>query len=148
LLNVDLKDGKWSVEPEYEQSRLKIKFSDAVVKDGYIYAFDEAILSCTDYDTGDREWKKGRYGYGQVIGFEDHLLVQQEDPGALALVEMTPERFVEVATFPALAAKTWNNLAYANGRLFCRNSEEAVCFELKVTESSDQSPDEVAAGGA
>ncbi|QDT37861.1 outer membrane biogenesis protein BamB [Stratiformator vulcanicus] len=143
LLNVAVEGGEWVVEPDYETSRLKIKFSDAIFRDGFLYAFDEAILACHDFETGQREWKKGRYGYGQVIAIGDHLLVQQEDPGDLALVAINPDKFEEVATFPALSGKTWNNPAFANGRLYCRNSEEAVCFELTVIDQSPEAAEEL-----
>jgi len=61
----------------------------------------------------------------------DMLLVLSEK-GDVALVDATTERFKERATFKALTGKTWNHPVIAHGKLFVRNSEEAVCYELAL----------------
>ena len=46
-------------------------------------------------------WKAGRYGYGQVMLANGHLVVLTEG-GELALVRATPEAHTELARFPVL----------------------------------------------
>ena len=70
---------------------MKNQFAGSVLRDGYLYGLDEAILACVDADTGELKWKGGRYGYGQVVLADDHLIVLAEN-GDLALVRATPER--------------------------------------------------------
>ena len=117
----------------WETPRLKAKFTNVVHRDGYIYGLDDGVLVCLDLRNGQRKWKRGRYGHGQVILAGDLLLVQAES-GDVALVEVDPEAFKEVARFPALEGKTWNNPVLAGRYLLVRNDREAACYELALKE--------------
>jgi len=86
-------------------------------------------LTCVDASTGERKWKDGRYGYGQLVLAGGHLVILSGD-GVLALVKANPERREELARFPALKGKTWNHPAIAGGKLFVRNIAEMACFEI------------------
>jgi outer membrane protein assembly factor BamB len=113
----------------WRNRNLKNKFTSSVLHEGHIYGLDEDILVCLDAATGGRKWKDGRYGYGQLLLADGHLVILGGD-GELALVKASPERLIEVARFPALRGKTWNHPAIADGRLFVRNAVEMACFEL------------------
>lgn len=41
--------------------------SSFVVHQGHAYGFDGRIMAAIDLDTGERVWKGGRYGAGQVL---------------------------------------------------------------------------------
>jgi len=71
---------------------MKNKFNSSVLYEGYVYGLDEGILTCLDVNTGARQWKGGRYGYGQVILASGHLIVSS-DSGELALVKATPQQY-------------------------------------------------------
>jgi outer membrane protein assembly factor BamB len=113
----------------WENGSMKNKFNSSVLFEGNVYGLDEGILSCVDVKTGDRKWKGGRYGYGQVILASGHLVVIT-DTGELALVKATPDQYKELAKFPAIEGKTWNYPAIANGRLLVRNQTQMACFDL------------------
>ncbi len=108
---------------------LKNKFTSSVFWNGFIYGLDEDILTCIDAASGERKWKDGRYGYGQVLLASGHLIVLAGD-GDLALVRAIPDRHEELARFPAIHGKTWNHPALAGGRLLVRNAAEMACFDL------------------
>ena len=113
----------------WKTKSIKSKFASAVVWQGYIYGLDEDILACIDATTGERKWKDGRYGYGQVLLASGHLIVLCEN-GDLALVKATPDQFTEVARFPALKGKSWNAPAIGAGRLLLRNGAQMACYEI------------------
>jgi len=115
---------------------LKAKFASAVAWQGFVYGLDEDILVCVDAETGERKWKDGRYGYGQILLASGHLIIQCAN-GDLALVKATPERWLEVARFPALHGKSWNFPAIGGGRLLLRNNAEMACYEISP-ESNDR----------
>jgi outer membrane protein assembly factor BamB len=115
----------------WESPRLKAKFVNMVLLDGFVYGLDDGILACLDPATGERKWKAGRYGHGQMILVERTLLVQTEE-GELVLVEPNPEGLKELARFDALSAKTWNPPALAAPYLLVRNDKEAACYELPI----------------
>ena len=121
---------RFTTRTVWENNRMKNKFTSSVLLNGYIYGLDEAILACIDAATGDLKWKGGRYGYGQILLAGDHLVVLTED-GDLVLVKASPDRHVEVASFPAIAGKTWNHPVIADGRLLVRNLQEMAAFDIR-----------------
>lgn len=115
----------------WESTRMKAKFTNLVVHDGFVYGLDDGVLVCLDPATGERRWKSGRYGHGQVILTGGLLLVQTEE-GELVLVEPRPDEHRELTRFTALTRKTWNPPALAGHFLFVRNDLEAAAFELPL----------------
>jgi len=113
----------------WENGMMKNKFNSSVLHNGYVYGLDEGILTCLDVKTGDRKWKDGRYGYGQVLLAGNHLIVTS-DQGDVALVKATPAQYTEVARFNALKGQTWNYPAIANGWLLVRNSNEMAAYDI------------------
>jgi outer membrane protein assembly factor BamB len=124
-------DGALKPTVLWESPRLKAKFTNLVLHDGFVYGLDDGVLVCLDLETGERRWKSGRYGHGQVLLVEGVLLVQTEE-GEVVLVDPQPERHVEVARFQALDGKTWNPPALAGRYLLVRNDREAAMYELPV----------------
>jgi outer membrane protein assembly factor BamB len=130
LLQVEASgDGGFDVGPVWESQAMKAKFTNVVYRDGFVYGLDDGILACVDAGTGERRWKGGRYGHGQILLVEDLILVLGEK-GTVVLVEASPEAHNEVASFAAIHGKTWNHPALAGRLLFVRNDREAACFEL------------------
>ena len=113
----------------WENVNMKNKFNSSVLHQGYVYGLDEGILSCLDVKTGERKWKGGRYGYGQVLLASGHLIVIT-DEGDLVLVRATPDQHTEVARFSAIQGKTWNYPAIAGGRLLVRNGNEMAAYNI------------------
>ncbi len=124
----------------WETPRLKAKFTNVVHRDGYIYGLDDGVLVCLDLVDGQRKWKRGRYGHGQVILVDDpdgtrdqnSLLLVSAESGDVLLVEVNPNESKELARFPALESKTWNNPALAGQYLLVRNDREAACYALPL----------------
>lgn len=113
----------------WENTSMKNKFNSSVLYEGNVYGLDEGILTCVDVKTGERKWKGGRYGYGQMLLASGHLIIISEQ-GELALVKATPDKHTEVAKFAALEGKTWNYPALADGRLLVRNQTQMACYDL------------------
>jgi outer membrane protein assembly factor BamB len=119
----------FSVREVWRNIRMKNRFSSSILHDGYLYGLDEGILACVDAETGELQWKAGRYGHGQLVLASSRLIVLAED-GDLVLVRPTPERHDEQVRFSAIEGKTWNHLALADGILLIRNLREMAAFDL------------------
>jgi outer membrane protein assembly factor BamB len=133
LLDI-MRDGQiWTPTQRWASRDLKPPFNDFVVYDGSIYGFDANIFCCLDLRTGERRWKQGRYGNGQVILLADQpVLVVAAEDGKAILVAANPDRHEELGRFQAIDGKTWNHPVIVNGRLYMRNAEEIACYQLKV----------------
>jgi outer membrane protein assembly factor BamB len=130
-LEVTQAKGVFQARELWRNKNLKNKFSSSIYWQGYIYGLDEEILTCIDAITGERMWKDGRYGYGQLIMTEGHLVILCGN-GDLALIKATPEGHQEVTRIAAIKGKTWNHPVIADGKLLVRNLYEMACFDLMV----------------
>jgi outer membrane protein assembly factor BamB len=122
--------GRFQAKTIWENERMKNKFTSSVLHKGHIYGLDESILASVNAETGEQNWKGGRYGYGQLVLAGDHLVVLTED-GDVVLVNATPARHEEVARFPAIEGKTWNHPVIADGTLLVRNIQEMAAFDIR-----------------
>jgi outer membrane protein assembly factor BamB len=130
-LDVANGSGGWTAEERWTSIGLKPYFNDFVVHEGHAYGFDGGILAAIGLEDGERKWKGGRYGHGQLVLLpEQDLLLVLSEEGELALVGATPEGFTEIARHPAIEGKTWNHPVLAGDLLVVRNGEEMVAFRL------------------
>ena len=129
MLRAERSGDRFSVRELWRSNRMKNQFTSSVHHDGFIYGLDEGILACLEAATGERRWKAGRYGDGQLLLASGHLVIVS-DSGELALVQATPTGHVEKARFPAIDGRTWNHPAIGGGLLLIRNSNEMAAFDL------------------
>jgi outer membrane protein assembly factor BamB len=131
LIRVQRSETGWSPpETLWQNIHLRCKFTSPVVHEGFLYGLDEGILVCLDPETGERRWKQGRYGHGQILLTNNQLLVLSEK-GEAAIVEPNPEACRELARYRVLpTAKVWNPPALSRGRLYVRSHAEMAAFEL------------------
>ena len=124
-------DGKLSATEDWSTLRLKPDFNDMVAHQGAIYGFDGDVFTCVDLESGKRNWKRGRYGKGQVILLPDQdLLLVLTETGEALLLQTNPEKHTEVARMEMITGRTWTHPVLIGDRLYVRNSSQAACFQL------------------
>lgn len=121
----------WTVTERWTSNALKPAFNQVVVHAGHAYGFDNRILACIELEQGERRWKGGRYGSGQLLLLPDQdlLLIVTED-GEPALVRASAEAFTELARVPAIEGRTWNQPVLVGDVLVLRNGQEMAAFRL------------------
>ncbi|MCP4202565.1 MAG: PQQ-binding-like beta-propeller repeat protein [bacterium] len=129
----EIAESNGTLEPRllWESPRLKAKFTNLVAHRGFVYGLDDGVLVCLDPSTGERCWKKGRYGHGQMILAQDLLLLTTEK-GEVVLIEPNPDELRELGRIAPFEGKTWNPAALAGSLLLLRTDKEAVLYELPV----------------
>ena len=126
-------DGKWQADEVWTSRNLKPDFNDLVVYQGHAYGFDATVFTCLDLTTGQRNWKGGRYGKGQVLLQEESgLLLVMGEQGEVVLLKADPKSLIELGRFQAITGKTWNHPVLIGDRLYVRNSQEAACYRLPL----------------
>jgi len=129
LFEVFKTDNGWDTKSIWEAKSLKPKFNDYVIRNGHVYGLDSGIMVCIDFETGKRKWKRGRYGFGQVICAADLLIVTTEE-GEIVLLEATPEAHRELGRIQAVEGKTWSHPALVRDLLLVKSERETACFRL------------------
>ena len=84
--------------------------------------------------TGERKWKEGRYGKGQLLLLQNSaLLLVLSEQGQVVLVAADPTAHRELASFQALKGKTWNHPVLVGDRLYVRNGQEAAAYKVELS---------------
>lgn len=123
----------WTVAERWETFGINPYFNDFIIHEGHAFGFSGSSIACIDLKDGERKWKGGNYGNGQLIVLPDQdLLLVLSEQGEVVLVGATPGQFTELARFPAIKGKTWNHPVIAGDVLLVRNGEEMAAFRLKL----------------
>ncbi len=123
--------GGWAARERWHSNQMKAKFTNLVATGGKVYGLDDGIFACIDAKTGEKCWKAGRYGHGQIL-LAGELILLLSESGEMVLIEPDPAGLKELGRFPALSGKSWNTFALSGSKLLVRNHQEAACFELPL----------------
>jgi outer membrane protein assembly factor BamB len=133
LVKVEIKhDGdKWTATETWRNNKVRAGFNDFVLHNDLILALDDGVLCCLDLKDGNRLWKKGRLGHGQMLLLpEQDLLLLLVEKGDAILLTADRAGYQELGRFKAIEGKTWNSPVLAGDRLFLRNGEEMAAYQL------------------
>ncbi|MCF7707623.1 MAG: PQQ-like beta-propeller repeat protein [Verrucomicrobia bacterium] len=115
----------------WQNRNMRNHVNSCVVKDGFIYGFDEDKLKCLDWETGEEIWDNGDYGKGSLILAGDKFLVYS-DRARIAVAELSPDGVNELGGMDISDERdTWASPTLANGLLYCRAMNKLVCIDLR-----------------
>jgi outer membrane protein assembly factor BamB len=110
----------------WQNEQIASHFSSHIYLDGYIYGHDSDVRSsrgnliCVDAETGKIQWAE-KMGMISIISVGGKLLIL-DSKGILHMAEATPEAFEETVSVRVLDRTSWTPPAFANGRIYCRNT--------------------------
>jgi outer membrane protein assembly factor BamB len=110
---------------------MRNKFSSSLFHEGHLYGFDESNLKCVEFKTGKEKWRQSGFGHGTLLIADGHMIILGER-GDLALAEVDPERYREVARMEkVLRGRSWTVPVLHRGVLYLRNLKEAVALRMR-----------------
>ena len=130
LVGLQKEPDAWQAKVAWKGRSMKAKFSNMSQRDGYIYGLDDGIMACIELEKGRRQWKEGRFGHGQILMFQDAMLVTAED-GRIIWMEINPDEPKILQQWQALEGKSWNPPCVAWPYLLIRNDQQAICYRLE-----------------
>jgi outer membrane protein assembly factor BamB len=116
--------------PVYQTNEFRDHHSGSVLWGEHIYGFDEHRLTCLDFRDGSVCWQKSGLGQGTLLAADGHLVILSEN-GKVVLAEANPEKYREKASFKFSGARCWTLPVLADGRLYVRDEEKIVCYDLR-----------------
>ena len=111
---------------------LRMYMSSPVVVKDHIYGLGgRGKLVCVEAKTGKTAWSGGDFGeYCSIVVAEDRLLVLDNDAN-LTVLKADPGGYHELGRSKVSEAPTWSHLAVAGSRIYVRDRQKLVCFDLE-----------------
>jgi outer membrane protein assembly factor BamB len=136
LIQVRVKDDKTFVAQEvYYTQKMGTSWGGMVLVDGYLYGSIGDMLGCVELKTGEVVWKERTAGKGSIALADGRLYYRNHRSGTTFLVEPNPKKYVEHGRFaqPQRSRQpAWPHPVIANGRLYLRDHDVLLCYELKA----------------
>lgn len=137
LFKVTAKDGAFNVQEVYANKTMVNHHGGVVLVGDHIYGYsDRGGWMCQDFKTGEVAWsERGKLGKGSIVFADGRLFLRSEGgKGTVAMIEASPSGFHELGRFdqPDRSDKnSWPHPVVANGKLFLRDQDVLLCYELK-----------------
>lgn len=128
--------GEVAAKEAYFSRNLRNHHGGMVLVDGYLYgSFDPGILTCIDFKTGKVMWDERRPGKGSIVYADGRLYCRNEGrEGTVYLVEANPKEYVQRGRFnppDRTREQAWPHPVVANGRLYIRDQDVLLCYDVK-----------------
>jgi outer membrane protein assembly factor BamB len=133
LLDLTVQNGEVRAKEVYFTRSMNNHHGGIVLVDGYLYGFNDSILTCLEFATGKMMWRDRSVGKGSVTFADGHLYIQSEND-MFGLAEATPSGYREKGRFriPDKGLPSWAHPAISDGRLYVRNQDTLVAYDIKA----------------
>lgn len=136
LAKISKSGDAFGAEEVYFTQSMKNHHGGMVLLDGYVYGSNEGLLTCLDFKTGEVNWEERVPGKGSIAYADGRLYYRNEGgKGTVFLVEASPAKFVLHGRFDQpdrSGANSWPHPVIANGRLYLRDQDVLLCFDIKA----------------
>jgi outer membrane protein assembly factor BamB len=131
LLQLRREGDEVRAEEVYFTSSMQNHHGGVVLLDGYLYGYNNSILTCLEFATGRVLWRDRSVGKGSITAADGHLYVLSED-NRVALVEATPDGYREKGRFsvPDQGLPSWAHPVVSGGRLYIRNQDVLTSYDV------------------
>jgi outer membrane protein assembly factor BamB len=133
LLDLSAKNGEVVANEVYHTANMRNHHGGMVLVDGYLYGFNDLILTCLEFATGNLMWRDRSVGKGSVTYADGHLYLQGEN-STVGLAEATPSGYREKGRFriPEKGQLSWAHPVISDGRLYVRNQDTLLVYDIKA----------------
>jgi outer membrane protein assembly factor BamB len=122
-----------SAQEIYFTNNMQNHHGGVVLVDGYLYGFNNSILTCLEFETGKVMWRDRSVGKGSVAYADGRLYILSED-NVVGLVEASPKGYRETGRF-TIADQGWPSWAHpvvSGGRLYLRNQNVLASYDVRA----------------
>ena len=133
LLDLSAKGGEVVASEVYHTTDMKNHHGGVVLVDGYLYGFNDLILTCLEFTTGKVLWRDRSVGKGSVT-YADGLLYLQGENNVVGIADATSAGYREKGRFeiPDKGLPSWAHPVITDGRLYVRNQDTLLVYDVKA----------------
>lgn len=115
----------------WRHRNMSIRTAPPILWQGHIYAFDNNVLKCLNFETGAELWAKKGYGRGTICMAGDKTILLTEK-GKLIIADMNTQGIKELASAQILSGRCWTVPVLSNGLIYARNAAgDFVCVDVR-----------------
>jgi outer membrane protein assembly factor BamB len=133
LLGLTAQNGEVKAREIYATRELQNHHGGVVLVNGYLYGFNNSILTSLEFATGKVMWRDRSVGKGSLTYADGNLYILGED-NIVGLAEATPMGYREKGRF-RIADQGWPSWAHpvvSGGRLYVRNQGTLACYDIRA----------------
>ncbi len=133
LLGLKAEGGEVKAQEIYFSREMMNHHGGVVLLNGYLYGFNNAILSCLEFATGKTIWRDRSVGKG-TLTYADGLLYLLGENNVVGLADASPAGYKERGRFQ-IADQGWPSWAHpvvCGGRFYIRNQGTLACYDIKA----------------
>jgi outer membrane protein assembly factor BamB len=133
LLGLSAQNGEVSATEIYFTRNMKNHHGGVVLVNGYLYGFNDSILTCLEFSTGNQMWRDRSVGKGTITYADGNLYLQGEN-NIVGLAEASPTAYKEKGRFTIAdqGRPSWAHPVVSGGRLYVRNQATLSAYDIKA----------------
>jgi len=133
LLALRADAGEVRAQEVYFTREMQNHHGGLVLVNGYLYGFNNSILTCLEFATGKVMWRHRSVGKGSLAYADGRLYLLSEN-NVVGLAEATPAGYRELGRF-TIADQGWPSWAHpvvSGGRLYVRNQGILTAYNVRA----------------
>ena len=133
LLDLTAQGGEVRAREVYFTREMQNHHGGVVLVNGYLYGFNNAILTCLEFATGKAMWRHRSVGKGSITYADGRLYILGEDNIA-GLVAASPTGYTEAGRFriPDQGFPSWAHPVVSGGKLYIRNQSTLAAYDVRA----------------
>jgi hypothetical protein len=128
-----VENGEVRAQEIYLTREMQNHHGGVVLVDGYLYGYNNAILTCLEFASGKMMWRNRSVGKGAVTAAGGDLYILGED-NIVGLAAATPTGYQEKGRFQIRdqGAPAWAHPVVSNGHLYIRNQSVLMKYDVRA----------------
>ena len=140
LFKISKSGDAFSAEQVYANKDMENHHGGVILVGDCLYGYSEKNgWVCQDFKTGKIVWKDRKFRKGSLTCADGLLYLRDEDDkksqGTVALVEASPQGYQEISRFDQPQRSemhAWPHPVIANGKLYLRDQDLLLCYDVKA----------------
>ncbi len=132
LLGLRAETGEVKAQEIYFTREMQNHHGGVLLVNGYLYGFNNSILTCLEFATGKMMWRDRSVGKGSLSYADGHLYLLGED-NVVGLAEASPAGYRERGRFTIHdeGLPSWSHPVVSGGRLYIRNQGTLAAYDIR-----------------
>jgi outer membrane protein assembly factor BamB len=133
LLGLRAQAGEVRSQEIYFTREMQNHHGGVVLVDGYLYGFNNSILTCLEFATGKMMWRHRSVGKGSLTYANGDLYILSEN-NVVGLAEASPTAYREKGRFEIAdqGLPSWAHPVVSGGRLYIRNQGTLASYDIRM----------------